>query len=59
MVGVLIVVHHNGRRVSYFDRARLGITREDFGILQQNFQVLDGVEDRPYNDFALSYIPLK
>lgn len=58
MPGVLIAGHENGRRFSYFDRQRLGVTRPGFGILQQNFKVNDGHETRQYNDFAVSYVPL-
>lgn len=57
MPGVLIAGHENGRRFSHFDQKQLGIERTDFGILQQNFCVQDGHEQRPYNDFAVSYIP--
>jgi hypothetical protein len=58
MPGVIIAARQNGRRFSYCDRAALGINQPAFGILQQNFRVEDGTETRPYNDFALSYIPL-
>ncbi|MDB5166422.1 MAG: hypothetical protein JWM37_494 [Candidatus Saccharibacteria bacterium] len=58
MPGVLIAAHENGRRFSHFDRQRFGITHPAFGILPQNFRVEDGQEDRPYNDFAVSYVPL-
>lgn len=30
----------------------------EFGILPQNFAVNDGREERPYNDFALTYLPI-
>ncbi|HVV26171.1 MAG TPA: hypothetical protein VHC21_04040 [Candidatus Saccharimonadales bacterium] len=56
--GVLIAAHQNGRRFSYFDRERLAVNQPAFGIIQQNFKVEDGQEDRSYNDFALSYFPL-
>lgn len=59
MKGVLISAHHNGRRFSYFDAGSLGLKHPHFGILQQNFHVEDGTEKRPYNDFALSYVPIK
>ena len=58
MPGVVFAAVENGRRFSYFDAPWLGINRPDFGILPQNFKVEDGVETRPYNDFALSYVPL-
>lgn len=58
MPGVLIAGHENGRRFSYFDRGRIGVTRLGFGILQQNFKVADGYETRQYNDFAVLYLPL-
>jgi hypothetical protein len=59
MPGVLIAGHENGRRLSYFDRRRLGVHTQAFGILQQNFHIDDGREMRPYNDFAVSYLPLE
>lgn len=58
MPGVILAAHHNGRRFSHFDAERAGINRPDFGILQQNFHVADGTEQRPYNDFAVSYYNL-
>jgi hypothetical protein len=58
MPGVLIAGHKNGRRFSFFDRGRLGISNPNFGLLQQNFHIEDGREQRPYNDFAVSYLPL-
>lgn len=58
MPGVVIAAHQNGRRLSYLDRDVLGVANPAFGILQQNFSIDDGVEKRPYNDFALSYVPL-
>jgi hypothetical protein len=58
MPGVIYAAHSNGRRFSYFDRSQLGVHNETFGILPQNFTVNDGTETRPYNDFAVSYIPL-
>lgn len=58
MPGVLIAAHQNGRRFSHADRHALGIGDAGFGILRQNFSVDDGQELRPYNDFAVTYIPL-
>ncbi|HSX15768.1 MAG TPA: hypothetical protein VLF40_03170 [Candidatus Saccharimonadales bacterium] len=58
MPGVIIAAHHNGRRFSHFDAERYGIHSPQFGILPQNFRVEDGTETRPYNDFALSYLPI-
>lgn len=58
MPGVVFAASENGRRFSHFDVSRFGINRPDFGILSQNFRVEDGVETRPYNDFALSYVLL-
>ncbi len=58
MPGVLIAAHQNGRRFSYFDAVELGVYSRTFGILAQNFSVNDGCETRPYNDFAVSYVPL-
>ncbi len=59
MPGVLFAGHENGRRFSFFDRERFRIESERFGILPQNFSVQDDTEQRAYNDFALSYIPLQ
>lgn len=59
MRGVLRAAHQNGRRFNLLDRQDLGVRGNSFGILRQNFAVNDGVERRPYNDFALSYLPLK
>lgn len=56
--GVIYSARKNGRLFSFYDGAIFGIDRDDFGILEQNFSVNDGVETRPYNDFALSYVPL-
>lgn len=58
MKGVIIAARQNGRRFSHLDRTDLGISQPNFGILQQNFKVADGVETRQYNDFALSYFAL-
>lgn len=58
MPGVVIAAHKNGRKLSFSDRARFGISHPDFGILQQNFHIQDGQETRAFNDFALSYVPL-
>jgi len=58
MPGVIIAAHHNGRRFSRFDAARYGVQNPRFGILPQNVRVQDGAETRPYNDFALSYLPI-
>jgi hypothetical protein len=58
MPGVVIAAHKNGRCFSYLDREELGVSRPNFGILQQNFHVQDGEESRRFNDFALSYVPL-
>ena len=58
MPGVLIAGHKNGRRFNFFDRRRLSISNPNFGLLQQNFHIDDGREQRPYNDFAVSYLPL-
>lgn len=57
-VGVLRAAYQNGRRFSAFDGQELGIDSPRFGILPQNFSVQDGIEQRPYNDFAVSYVPL-
>lgn len=59
MPGVVFAAAENGRRFSYFDAPFFGITQPFFGILPQSFKVEDGVETRPYNDFALSYVPLE
>lgn len=59
MPGVVFAASENGRRFSYFDAQSLGIRQPYFGILPQSFKVEDGVETRPYNDFALSYVPLE
>ena len=56
--GVVVAAHKNGRQFSCLERERLGIQNPNFGILQQNFHVADGVETRRYNDFALSYFDL-
>ncbi len=56
--GVLVAAHQNGRRFSYFDRERFGVRQAGFGVIQQSFKVEDNSEQRPYNDFALSYFPL-
>jgi hypothetical protein len=58
MQGLLLAIYESGRRFSFFDRGKLGVRYPEFGILQQNFHVEDGTETRPYNDFALSYVPL-
>ncbi|HSW99953.1 MAG TPA: hypothetical protein VLH38_02875 [Patescibacteria group bacterium] len=58
MPGVVYAAGENGRRFSHFDRATYGIIDPAFGILPQNFHVGDGAEQRPYNDFAVSYVPL-
>lgn len=58
MPGALIAGHKNGRRYSVFDQERFGLQNYGFGVLQQNFRVEDGEEQRRYNDFAVSYIPL-
>lgn len=58
MPGVVYAAQENGRRFCYFDRETYGIGDEAYGILPQNFRVEDGVETRPYNDFAVSYVPL-
>jgi hypothetical protein len=62
MPGVLLAARENGREFSRdrTDRGRrLGLPVDPkFGMLEQNFRVEDGVETRPYNDFALSWIPL-
>lgn len=58
MPGVLIAAHQNGRRFSHADRETVGIGDMGFGVLRQNFSVDDGKELRPYNDFAVTYIPL-
>lgn len=58
MPGVLIAGHENGRRFSHFDRQRFGIVNPGFGVLPQNFHIEDGREVRPYNDFAVSYVPM-
>lgn len=60
MPGVLIAAQENGRRFSYFDSDRFGLRGTDgFGILRQNMHIADGTERRPYNDFAVSYLPLQ
>lgn len=57
--GVIISAHRNGRRFSADDVNRLGLYgQQDFGILEQNVSVNDGRETRPYNDFAVTYVPL-
>ncbi len=45
-------------RNTEFSRWALGVRQLDFGILQQNFRIEDGVETRKYNDFALSYVEM-
>ncbi|HSW98864.1 MAG TPA: GNAT family N-acetyltransferase [Candidatus Saccharimonadales bacterium] len=56
--GVVFAAHDNGRRFAHFEAAEYSMGhRPAFGILQQNFHVADGVETRPYNDFAISYVP--
>ncbi len=57
MRGVVQAGHDNGRRFSRLDGRLICTSRPEFGILPQNFQVADGVENRRYNDFALSYYP--
>ncbi|MDB5185174.1 MAG: hypothetical protein JWN38_982 [Candidatus Saccharibacteria bacterium] len=59
MPGVIIASYENGRNFSYFDHARFSVQNPNFGILQQNFSIDDGREQRPYNDFAVSYVPLQ
>jgi hypothetical protein len=57
--GVIISAHRNGRKFSMDDASHLGLAHQPhFGILQQSVRVNDGSETRPYNDFALTYIPL-
>lgn len=58
MPGVLHAARANGRRFNHFDAVRFGVCNRNFGILPQNVTVRDGAETRPYNDFALTYIPL-
>lgn len=57
-VGVIYAAAKNSRNFSHHDRTALASTNPYFGILPQNFKVHDGVDTRPYNDFALSYHPL-
>jgi GNAT superfamily N-acetyltransferase len=59
--GVLVAGHQNGRHFSHFDREAYDLPGSEtgFGILQQNFKVADGREQRRYNDFAVSYLPLQ
>ncbi len=57
--GVIFAARDNGRQFSHCDAKQYEITRPDFGILPQNFQVAGGTETRPYNDFAVSYTPLR
>ncbi len=56
--GVIFAAWKNGRNIAYNDGILFGIDRPSFGILEQNFSVDDGNEDRKYNDFALTYYPL-
>lgn len=58
MPGVVFAAAENGRRFSHFDRTAYGLINPGFGILPQNFRVNDGAETRPYNDFAVSYVPI-
>lgn len=57
--GVVQAGHDNGRRFSRFDGVLPGARRPEFGILPQNFHLADGAETRPYNDFVVSYYPLR
>ena len=56
MYGVLKAARRNGRTFAHHTAADYGITDPRFGILPQNVAVSDNVEDRRYNDFAVSYI---
>lgn len=58
MRGVINASAQNGRKFGHYDQSRFGISGPDFGILEQNFSVQDGVEQRDYNDFALTYFEL-
>jgi hypothetical protein len=58
MPGVLYAAHQNGRRFSYQDENTYSLSSTAFGVLPQNFHIQDGREQRPYNDFAVSYVPL-
>lgn len=57
--GALKAAHDNGRKFSRFDGKSLGIANPNFGYLPQHVSVADGVESRPYNDFAVTYVDLK
>lgn len=59
-VGVINSAHQTGRTFSHLDSRYWGVAQSGtgFGILKQNFKVLDGYETRDYNDFALSYYDL-
>lgn len=59
MEGLLMAAHKIGRRYNHFDAERFGLQTPDFGIMPQSFSVRDGVETRAYNDFAISYTPLR
>ncbi|MEO5627470.1 MAG: hypothetical protein ABIQ89_01120 [Candidatus Saccharimonadales bacterium] len=56
--GVLKAAHSNGRRFNHLDASTHNHKALGFGILQQSFKVEDGTEQRAFNDFALTYIPL-
>lgn len=54
--GVIYAARKNGRRFVFDDAAFYENVTNGFGILIQNYRVDDGIETRPYNDFALSYV---
>lgn len=56
--GVIFAASKNGRKFSALDGELFGIKDTAFGILEQNYSVDDGIEKRPFNDFAVSYVPL-
>ncbi|MCX6729391.1 MAG: hypothetical protein NTV95_01915 [Candidatus Saccharibacteria bacterium] len=59
-IGVINSAHQTGRTFSRLDTRyeALRVGTDSFGILQQNFKVIDGYETRAYNDFAVSYYDL-
>jgi ribosomal protein S18 acetylase RimI-like enzyme len=57
--GVIYAARKNARHFNFEDRQDFGIDNPAFGMLPQHVSVADGLEVRPYNDFAVSYIELE
>lgn len=54
--GVIYAARGNGRVVAA-DYPPESVS-DKYGILEQNFKVNDGQDTRPYNDFALTWVPI-